>query len=93
MIEIVPELWPYGHCSSPNFSLFVQNLDYKPQSIIVPGEILGNKLQLRHFDVFLIEFCIKNWTFLYGYNNITLNFNIYGLGAWSLQKIIKNDVF
>ena len=33
MIEIVPELWPYGHCSSPNFSFFVQNLDYKPQSI------------------------------------------------------------
>ena len=24
MIEIVPELGPYGHCSSPNFSLFMQ---------------------------------------------------------------------
>ena len=33
MIDIAPELWPHGHFSSPNFSLFVQNLDYKSQSI------------------------------------------------------------
>ena len=33
MIEIVPELRPYGHRPSPNFSLFVQKPGLKHQSI------------------------------------------------------------
>ena len=33
MIEIVPELWPYGHCSSPMLAFLCKILDYKPQSI------------------------------------------------------------
>ena len=33
MIEIVPELLSYGHCSSPMLAFLCKNLDYKPQSI------------------------------------------------------------
>ena len=33
MIEIVPELRPYGHYSSPMLAFLCKNLDYKPQSI------------------------------------------------------------
>ena len=33
MIEIAPELWPLGHCSSPMLAFLCKNLNYKPQSI------------------------------------------------------------
>ena len=42
MIEIAPELWPWGHCSSPTFVILCKNLDYKPQSINHTGLVLRN---------------------------------------------------
>ena len=33
MIEIAPELWPQGHCSSPMLAFLCKNLDCKHQSI------------------------------------------------------------
>ena len=33
MIEIAPELWPQGHCSSPMLVFLCKNLYCKPQSI------------------------------------------------------------
>ena len=66
LIEIVPELWPYGYCSSPMLAFMCKNLDYKPQSINssswLPGVATHNNWVLTlSYDEGLMVMSMTSW--------------------------------